>query len=483
MSYSLSRRLIVTSAVASGAVILLMGVGLYIAVAHILRVQFDHVLLAQATAIAAGVDWDNSNGLLKVRLESDAPLPQRHQPGHEQSWAFIWTSDGRLMYRSTHRFVPQKPQVQTYPAFATEMLPHQQRVREVLVPLQVDDSDGADGASNHAVGGAARNAGAQAVLAVVQPLDSLDDTLQALLMAVAVSGGLATVVLAVVLVVIARSSLRPLRDLELDIARAGAPNLAHRVAVPHAPSELEPVVNRLNDLLARLQSAFERERALTADIAHELRTPLAGICTTLELSLTRPRDEASYRQTMECSLDIAHRMQTMMANLLMLTRAEAGQMRLAGESFDIGRCAGDVLNEHRAALGEKDVRMTMAIEPQCGVNTDRTAAELVLRNVADNAANYVNAGGIIELSVQRSGKSVLVKLANSGSQVSAADTSHVFERFWRSDAARTGDGSHCGLGLALVQRLMAVLGGSVQVRSEQGGRFEIELMFRDLGVV
>ncbi|NNM86116.1 MAG: hypothetical protein HKL96_10230 [Phycisphaerales bacterium] len=488
MSHSLSKRLIFTSAAASGVVMMLMGVALYMTVAHILRRQFDHVLLARATAIAAGVDWDNNNGHISVRIESDAPLPRRYRGSHEQGQVFVWTKQGQLVYQSSQGFSPVKPREATYPAFHTLTLAHQQRAREVVVPLQADGGDSRDGSGKSGGKEAGRSpppgkVGGRALLAVVQSLDPLNDILQTMLVAVALSCALATGLLAVVLALIARQSLRPLRDLAANIGRVGIGTLAEQVAVPQAPSELEPVINRLNELLSRVQSAFERERLLTADVAHELRTPLAGIQTTLELSLTRHRDEASYRQTIERSLGIAHRMQTMIANLLTLTRAEAGQMRLVGEAFDVGQAVNDALAEQRGVLDEKGVTVTITIPEKCVISTDRTAAELVLRNVMENAASYVDRDGCVEVSVHRRGKVVVISLANTGSQVSAPDAAHVFERFWRGDMARSGDGAHCGLGLALVQRLMAVLGGSVQARSQQGGRFEIELMFQDLGAV
>jgi two-component system sensor histidine kinase QseC len=128
-----------------------------------------------------------------------------------------------------------------------------------------------------------------------------------------------------------RQGLRPLTAIAGEIAAVRETDLATRIAAEDVPGELLPIKERLNDLLSRLEAAFNRERRFTADVAHELRTPLAGIRSTIEVTLSRGRDQKEYKTALSDCLAIMENMQTMVNNLLMIARLDACQAALRRE--------------------------------------------------------------------------------------------------------------------------------------------------------
>jgi signal transduction histidine kinase len=276
-----------------------------------------------------------------------------------------------------------------------------------------------------------------------------------------------------------RRGLSPLGRVAADIAAIGETRLSTRLEPGEAPGELTPIIDRLNELLARLETAFAREKALTADVAHELRTPLAGLRSTLEVSLSKERDARSYQMAMAESLTICQHMQQMVDNLLELARADAGQLEVASEAVDLVALLRDCWTHFADRAAQRQLEITWEVPETCPISTDRTKVRLVLNNVFDNATTYANKGGEIAIALQSHNGRVNLRLANTGNHIAEADADHVFDRFWCGDAARTseGRGRHYGLGLPLCQKLMALIGGSISASTTGGGTFAISMVF------
>jgi signal transduction histidine kinase len=191
---------------------------------------------------------------------------------------------------------------------------------------------------------------------------------------------------------------------------------------------------RLNDLLDRLERAFARERAFSADVAHELRTPLAGLQSVLEVSLARLRSTEEYEATLEECLHISGHLRTLIGNLLSLARIESGTLKLDSRTVTLNTLLRSNW-EHFAERAEaRNLSLEWELTPESNLTTDPTGCELTQEKAEE-----------------------------------------LRDRFRRGDAARSATGTHCGLGLALVQETLRALGGDVRIQAEPGGRYEITL--------
>ena len=287
---------------------------------------------------------------------------------------------------------------------------------------------------------------------------------------------------------IIRKGTRPLDRIAGQISSLGERDLSARLEFPNPPAELMPVIARLNDLLERLDAAFQRERSLSADIAHELRSPLAGLQSTIEVCLTRRRTAPEYEEALADSLRIARQMQAMVENLLSLARLEAGDVQVRREPVDLDSLVQDVWNSLSDTAAARRLRVEWSLagasrgrasqgcgSQGCGdaLMTDPPLLRRAISNIMENAITYADEGGWVKVETSKEGDTATIRVINSGSQVSAEQAEHVFERFWRGDAARGAAGIHCGLGLALVKKIVTALGGSVEARSNVGGTFEV----------
>jgi two-component system, OmpR family, heavy metal sensor histidine kinase CusS len=245
----------------------------------------------------------------------------------------------------------------------------------------------------------------------------------------------------------------------------------------NAPAELMPVIHRLNDLLRRLEDAFSREKAFTADVAHELRTPLAGLRATLEVSLSQSREPEKHREAIRDSLQVAHQMQDMVDNLLWLARTEAGQLRVDRGPVDLG----DLLNECWKTLADRAQTRGLCVDwdvhSPCALSTDRDKLRQAVHNLLDNAVTHADSGGRVRIEAGREPDRIRCRITNTGSRISPEDAERVFDRFWRGDQARTDTGVHCGLGLSLSRRIVTLLGGRISVTSAVGGEFSVTMVF------
>ena len=267
-----------------------------------------------------------------------------------------------------------------------------------------------------------------------------------------------------------RRGLRPLSALADSIEHVGTSNLGERVAADHTPQEMLPVVQRLNELLERVEAAVARERAFTADVAHELRTPLAGLSSVLEVSTSRPRESGEYQAAMNKCLRVTRGMQSVVENLLLLARADAGRLRSTGPCIALGTLLQECLEQHEQDAARRDLEVKLLVSPEASSTcTDDALLRMVLNNLLTNAIAYSDANGRVEIVIEthKPGE-VSINVANKCSQLSPDLVSNVFDRFWRSDVARTEAGVHCGLGLSLSRKLVEILGGTISATVKDG---------------
>ncbi len=289
-----------------------------------------------------------------------------------------------------------------------------------------------------------------AALVVAVDCEDLDEVLGGLFAAVA---GIGLLLLAAVFFVVPRvlrRGLGPVSELGDQAARIDADSLTSRFDAAGLPVELRPIGERLNDLLARLETSFDRERRFSADLAHELRTPLAELRSLAECALKWPdtRDAATDRDT----LAIALQMEALVTRLLTLARGERGQLATNAEAVELAAFVAAAWQPFAARATGRSLRINLQV-PAGTVAADPVLLRSILANLFDNAVDYAPAGA--EISVTGEGGGLCV--ANPAGNLAAGDVTRLFERFWRKEEARSG-GQHAGLGLSLARVFATAMG-------------------------
>lgn len=269
--------------------------------------------------------------------------------------------------------------------------------------------------------------------------------------------------------------LAPVRRMTEAIAVI-TPGTDDTVAVAGLPQELQPVQARLNDLLARVDAVLTREQQTTANIAHELRTPLAGLRAKLELALTGERDPTEVAKLCRDGMATLTLLQGLIDNLLLLTRLEAGQEQPKVSAIEVAELLAGAWALHQPAALTRRITLERRLEPALSLITDPDKLRAILSNLLSNAVAYATPNSMISVAGHEQGDGrIRLTVTNEGATISQKDAERVFEPFWRGDKTRTVERGHCGLGLALVRRLVTVLGGTVSV-SVKDGRFTVLLV-------
>jgi len=280
------------------------------------------------------------------------------------------------------------------------------------------------------------------------------------------------VLLSALLAVLVHVALVPLRRIATRLESVDETRLEGFDAAG-APREVRPLVDALSAALSRLDKAFARERLLVADLAHELRTPMAGIRTTLEVGSTD--DEPHAREAMAASLAILSRMQSLADSLLSLARLEGGQIPSATRSVDLVPSIVGTLDSWRQACDDRGVELRVSHPGTLVAMANPEWVELILRNLFENAIAHARDGTWISLrSGIRDGVAV-VRVANDGSELDPTEAERVFDRFWRKDGSRSRSDHHAGLGLSLSRELARRMGGTLSCEVAPAGEFGVVL--------
>lgn len=256
---------------------------------------------------------------------------------------------------------------------------------------------------------------------------------------------------------------------------AGGSDLSGRVTRSDAPDsrdELQALAGTLNDMLERLEKAFERERQFTSDVAHELRTPLNAMQTQGEYALSC-EDGAEKDEAVARMLEKNEEMRQLVSQLLMIARLDAGQIAME-DDVALKPLIEEIAEELEIVAEEKRIRIETALE-DVSVHGNGGMLSRVVINLMDNAIRYGHEDGFVKVTLAQEGEDAVISVLDDGCGMDQAALEHVFDRFWRADSARTTGGT--GIGLSIVQAAVKAHGGEVSVRSEpgQGSCFTIRI--------
>lgn len=268
--------------------------------------------------------------------------------------------------------------------------------------------------------------------------------------------------------------LLPLQSTTQSIAAIRAGTLSERLDDGATqPQELRPLINTINQLLSRLEKAFSRERSFSADVAHELRTPLAGLRAQLDLALSRPRSSEEYAKTIRNCLEITTQTGTIIESLLETTKQPAGES--TSEDMLLCNLISGIFNEFEKTIQSRQLRVMNEVPKSAMVHSDRQSLTIILRNLVDNAVSHSDATSQVCVRATQDHRNCKISITNNAMTFPVDDIDKVFDRFWRADTSRHETGRHSGLGLSLCQRLAERCGATLHA-SCVGGLFEIELV-------
>ncbi len=283
----------------------------------------------------------------------------------------------------------------------------------------------------------------------------------------------------VISLVLTRGLTRPLRELTSAIRHTAKGEFGRQVKV-HSKDEIGQLARDFNQMSADLAHLSEQRRQMTADIAHDLRTPLtviAGYIESMRDGVLKPTPER-----LETMHKEVHHLQRLVDDLRTLSLAEAGELSLNRAPIAPLGLLEQVKAAYQHAAGKKGIELTIQADPDLPrINADPDRMMQVLGNLVSNALRYTPEGGVISVSGQQSvvsgQPSVKFCVADTGSGINPADISRIFDRFYRVDDARNGEGGETGLGLAIAKSIVEMHGGLIGVESEwgRGTRFTIEL--------
>lgn len=443
------------------------GLLLYVYVHRELEQHFDAVLLERANILARTTEQLADGNLEFEFLQAD--LSQYQSPQNAEYYQ-VWQRTGETVGRSSllgSNDLPVIFPLRDSPLFKNIVLPDGRAGRLVVINFVPHEEE-------------IRPTGTY-IMALGISREELDNTLSRVFQGLCLAG------LALVLGTfpgIWLSVRRALESLDLlgrQTSTIEADNLSFRFPVSDVPLELRPISARLNNLLERLQAAFERERRFTGDAAHELRTPIAELKTLAEVGLEEAAAEAPVMCSyFEDALAVARHMESLVTLLLTLSRCESGLQKTDRASTDLGGIVREVWAGY--VQETRDRKQNVAIDLAQGkvIETDEGLFRAILANIFSNAVAYTPPEGDIRIDLDSEGDTVILAVSNSSRGINESDVAHIFDPFWRKNQDRSNT-AHCGIGLSLVAAYARILDIRLAASIPTEGFFRISLSFSGKG--
>jgi two-component system heavy metal sensor histidine kinase CusS len=268
---------------------------------------------------------------------------------------------------------------------------------------------------------------------------------------------------------LARAGLKPLRQIAATAERVSSANLRERIDVPGLPTELSSLAHRFNDMLERLEDSFSRLSRFSADIAHEVRTPVNNLRIGIEVALGRGRSQEEYRETLGSCLEECNRLSRIIDSMLFIARSEDPRTHIAREPVDVSRELHRLREFFELPAAEAGVELVVDCRPDVHADLDRLLFQRAISNLVGNALRYTPRGGRVAVAASRANGELRVEVTDTGCGIAPQDLPHIFDRFYRADPARSNTSGNVGLGLAIVKSIINLHGGAITARGNAGG--------------
>jgi two-component system OmpR family sensor kinase len=319
-------------------------------------------------------------------------------------------------------------------------------------------------------------AGRRGLIHVVHEIGDIDQPLASVRLALLVAAPLAVLLSALGGYWLAGRALAPVDQVTRMAREIEAGSLSRRLPAPRADDEIGRLVGTLNQMIARLESSFEAMKRFTADASHELRSPLANMRGAIDVVLGRPREEEEYRRVLSSLGEDVDRLRSIVEDLLVLARADAGRIRLERAPLRLDVLAAEVVESFVPAASARGVSISAEQGPPVLVIGDERWLRQLVANLVGNAVKFSSAGAAAQtpaavvVEVATAGGEASLRVADTGPGIPEEAFGHIFERFYRADAARAYQGvDGCGLGLAIAAWIAEAQGGKIAARNRPEG--------------
>lgn len=272
---------------------------------------------------------------------------------------------------------------------------------------------------------------------------------------------------------LAGSALSPIDRITRAAQRISAKDLHQRLNLKLPNDEVGRLAETFDQMLARLDDAFEQQKRFIADASHEMRTPLTILKGDVEVALNRPRSAESYRHTLEMINHTTDRLTALVQELFLLARTDNNQYPLTLEDVDLIQLLMDDVANLMPRAVSKGIALNLDTPDALPIKADASKLSRIFINLIDNAIKYSDAGSVVNITANTQNGCAWVSIADTGPGIFAEHLSHLFDRFYRVDKARSRTasdtaGSGAGLGLSIVQSLVQLHGGRIDVTSQPG---------------
>lgn len=441
----MTRRIALAILLTCWLVLLTGGTAAYFAVRQSLLDELDASLVRRASLLPEVAGAASSNGGAGYAVPAGDRYVVRNHRGQTVANSGMRTpASGPAAVRSAH--------------FAT--LADGSRVRSVTIAFAANQED----------------RGGEMLVVYSTPADRYDQLIGRLwltFVSVALAAGLLT---AGVALAVARAALRPLTAAANTVASIDDRSLDRRLDVAALPAELHPMAERLNQMLARLEQGLHQRKQFMADAAHELRTPVSALMTSMEVALRRPREAQALTGVMQDCVGEVRVLRRLVDALLEQFRADA-QAASAAQTVDVSAIFDLCIDAVASAAKHKGVEITRSYPSDLRIVTEPQRLRSIVSNLLDNALAYNVPGGSVILRCAVEGNALSITVRDTGRGIRADLLPHVFDPFFRGSDGHSlqDDNGHCGLGLYLVKSHTEALGGTCTVSSEPGAGSEFQV--------
>ena len=265
---------------------------------------------------------------------------------------------------------------------------------------------------------------------------------------------------------VARRGLTPVKSIGRQASRIEAHNLSERLNIEGGPVELSDIAVSVNRMLDRLERAFTRLSQFSSDLAHDMRTPLANVISSSQITLSKTRSVDEYEMLIDSNIEECERLQRMIENMLFLARTDNAKQALKVSDLDVNSELQRLASYFQGIADESG--HALDVEGAGKVRADTTMFRRAISNLVSNALDHASSGSTISLRAEERAGYTAVSVTNAGHEIPAAHIEKIFDRFYRVDPSRHDSGKNSGLGLAIVKSIMELHRGKVDLNSAQG---------------
>jgi len=443
---SIRKKLTLTLLLGIMAIVVLGGFHLYYFFQKSSLNRFDSYLSTKVRTIAALLEQDQTD----FNYELDKFLPEIEKKTDSEYFQ-IWLENGDALRksRSLKKFnLPRRTGSLESPEFWDLTLPDGRQGRAVGIHFMYSSDD--------------ENLSA---MFAKQPVEivfasskiRLKHDMQSFGIRLSIEMFLILLVIVILVPYFVKKGVSPISKLADSVSDIDSKSLDKRFSPIGLPKELRPIAQKLNELLMRLEEAFKREKRLTADVAHELKTPLSELITLAEVNLNWPDSNVDNKKILADVLDIAKQMQNLISTILTQVRMESRTQRINLEQVNLSQVLSDLVKIHKRATEAKSLKLEASFSDGVMIETDKAMFSSILNNLLANAVQYCAENGSIKCDINVDGDKKTLRIINTNADLVRQDLAHIFEPMWRKSQSRTSV-NNSGLGLTLVKSFCELLG-------------------------